>query len=90
MAGDLRTATQQAAARPSQAADMPNRERDLLHRPKRVLVAMLPDSFPPWKTVYSYFWIWTRGWGMATDQYSLGAASAQEAWPAGVPQRIDY
>lgn len=21
---------------------------------------MLPDSFPPWKTVYSYFWTWTR------------------------------
>jgi putative transposase len=21
---------------------------------------MLPDSFPPWKTVYSYFWRWTR------------------------------
>jgi putative transposase len=21
---------------------------------------MLPDSLPPWKTVYSYFWTWTR------------------------------
>ena len=21
---------------------------------------MLPDSFPPWKTIYSYFWTWTR------------------------------
>ena len=20
---------------------------------------MLPDSFPPWKTVYGYFWVWT-------------------------------
>jgi putative transposase len=21
---------------------------------------MLPDSFPPWRTVYTYFWVWTR------------------------------
>jgi len=21
---------------------------------------MLPDSFPPWRTLYTYFWMWTR------------------------------
>jgi len=20
----------------------------------------MPDSFPPWRTVYTYYWLWTR------------------------------
>jgi hypothetical protein len=76
----MRTVAPQAAAKSSQVADVPDRERDLLCLANKLFVANAARQPSALVDGLQSLLDMDMCWGPATDQRCPGALRAQEAW----------